>query len=132
MRTSLLYSAAAVVGLYYSVSLALAGLYGAPVSFAWWSTVLLLGSVLLAGCAALRLTSKRPWTRWPAVIGSGILTAYLILAAVGTMRHYQRGEVIASTAQLGARLASVAPVLVSMAIALWDSWNSDRLTRERH
>jgi hypothetical protein len=126
MRTRLLYLAAALVGLYYSISLAGAGLYGAPVSFARWSAVLLLGSALLAGCAALGPASKRPWTRWPAVVGSGILTAYFIPAVFGTLRHYARGEVIASTVQLGARLASVLPVLVSMAIALRDARNSRR------
>jgi hypothetical protein len=126
MRTRLLYLAAALVGLCYSVSLAGAGLYGAPISFAWWSTVVLLGSALLAGCAALGPTSKRPWTRWPAVVGSGILTAYFIPAAVGTVRHYARGELIASLTQLGIRLALVVPVLFSMMIALWDIWDSDR------
>jgi|SRR6266481_5824807 len=127
MRTRLLYLAAALVGLYYSVSLAGAALYGAPISFARWSAVLLLGSTLLAGCAALGPASKRPWTRWPAVVSNGILTAYFIPAVFGTLRHYLRGEIITSTTQLGARLVSVVPVLVSMTIALRDIRDSRRM-----
>jgi hypothetical protein len=131
MRTCLLYFAAAAVGLYFSASLAMAGLDGAPSSFAWWSTVLFIGSALLAGSAALRLWWKRPCPRWSAVLGSGILTTYFIPSAISTLRDYERGEAIASPAQLGIRLALGVPVLASMAIALWSIWDYERLTRWR-
>lgn len=118
MRIRLLYLATALVGFYWSVSLALVGQYGAPSSFWWWSTVLFTGSLLLAGCAVLRWTSKWRWAKWPAVVGSGILTIYFIPAAIMTLRGYARGEAIASPAHLGSVLALVVPVVVSLTVAL--------------
>lgn len=131
MQTCLLYFAAALVGFYFSVSLAMAGQYGAPSSFAWGSTVLFVGSTVLAGCATLRLRWKWSWTKWPALLGNGILTTYFIPAAVGTLREYERGEAIISSTQLGIRLALTTLILASMAVALWDIWDCERLTRGR-
>jgi hypothetical protein len=118
MRIGLLYLVTALVGFYWSVSLALAGQYGAPSAFSWFSIVLFTGSVLLAGSAAMRSTTKQHWARWPAVIGSGILTSYFIPAAVLTLLRYRRGDAIASLAQLAAKLALVVPILISFAIAV--------------
>jgi hypothetical protein len=101
METSLIYLATALVGFYWSASLALAGRYGAPTPFAWGSAVLFIGSVLLVGCAAMKRSSKQRRARWLAVIGSGILSIYFILAAVTTLWDYARGEAILSQLSLG-------------------------------
>lgn len=124
----MLYVVDATLGFGWSVYRTLGGFYSP--TFPWWGIPLLLGSLVLAGRAALAWNSEANWTRWLSVIGTGLLAAYFVPAAAVTLRGYAQGKIIASTVQLGTSLAIVAFVVVCFAVALWDIWDSDRLKPE--
>jgi phosphatidylglycerophosphate synthase len=124
MTTRMLYVADATLGLGWLIYTVVAGSYSP--SFPWWYIFLLLGSLLLVGCTTVMRNSDKHWEKWPPVMGTGLLAAYFVPAAVVTLRRYAQGKVIASAAQLGTRLAIVTFVVVCFTVAIWDLFNARR------
>jgi hypothetical protein len=88
-------------------------------SFPWLYIPLPLGWIFLAGCTALTWNSKKHWTKWLPVVGTGLIAAYFVPAAVVTLPRYARGEVIASTTHLGIALIATAFAAACLGVALW-------------
>lgn len=122
MRPRMLYVIDATLG--FGWTFYIAGSYSP--SFPWRYVPLPLGWIFLAGCTALTWNSKKHWTKWLPVVGTGLIAAYFVPATVATIPRYARGEVIASTTQVGIALTVAAFVAVCFGVALWD------LLRVRH
>ncbi len=82
---SLVYSATALVGLYFAVYLAMTGLYGVP--FSLWYIVIFVGAVLMLIGVLLWWASTSQWTRWFPVAGSFLLAAYFVPAFIVVLRE---------------------------------------------
>ena len=82
-----LYLSTALIGLYWSVYLTLAGLYGVP--FSRWYVGLFVGGLVLLIGAILWWTSSREWTRWFPIIGSVLLGSYFVPAFITLVRQGQ-------------------------------------------
>jgi hypothetical protein len=81
----LLYIVTALVGFYWAIYLTLTGLYGLP--FSRWYIVIFIGALVLLVGAILWWTSSSPWTRWVPIVGSLLLGAYFIPAAIVLLRQ---------------------------------------------
>lgn|GEM_PF-2866773 len=97
----------ALVGLYWSVYLTMAGLYGVPFSY-WYLVVFIGGFTLLVG-AVLWWTSTKAWTRWLPLVGSVLLAAYFVPAFIFLVYH-KEGDLL--------RVAIVGLVIASMVVAV--------------
>lgn len=84
--TGLLYLFTALVAFYWSVHLAMLGLYGAP--FSLWHVVIFAGALVLMGAAVLSWTATRRWTLWVPVIGSVMLAAYFVPALIKNLVEF--------------------------------------------
>jgi hypothetical protein len=116
MRIRVLYVLDAILGLGWGIL----PIHGYSPTFPWWSILLLLGSLLLAGCSVRKRSYEKYRGKWPPMVGTGLLAVYFVSGVVVTLRGYVRGTVIASVAQLGFVLALVTLVVVCFAVALWD------------
>lgn len=118
MTTRALYVAEATLVLGWAMYRTVAG--SLSPSFPWLGIPLLLGWLILAGSSVRKRNYEKYRAKWPPVVGTGLLAAYFVFAAIVTVRGYVRGTVIASVAQLGFVLGLIAFVVVCFAVALWD------------
>jgi hypothetical protein len=112
-----IYMLTALVGLYWSVSLTLTGLYGVP--FSWAYAALFVGALLLAAGSVLTGAATRGWTLWLPVTGSGIVAGYFVWATLLLMRDYYK-EGLEDFSTLIMACATLALVLGSLALSVYN------------
>jgi hypothetical protein len=84
-----LYVVTGLVGLAWAWYVHAMGLYGAP--FTWWNVILYTGSLVLTLGGLLWWTTKRCWTRWLPLTGSGVLAIYFFPAFMTNLPDYAAG-----------------------------------------
>lgn len=109
----LLYLLTALVGLYWSVYLAMTGLYGVP--FSPWYVVIFVGSLVLLAGAVFWCVSTSEWTRWMPIIGSVLLSMYFVPAIIAVLRDGGFTQPTKLLIRVGVVALVIASLLVSIA-----------------
>ena len=110
----MLYLFTGIMSLYWTL-LTLRDVYGPP--RLWWFIFLVGGSLGLITGASYAWISTQRWAMWIPVVGSSMLTAFLIPMALRILAQYPDGIVAELPTLLATKAFVLALVLTSLAVS---------------